>query len=100
MVRKIQLVLLLGILAAFITGCGSSTPNIKLFTAKSTVAITIEESMPLYKNMDIHSPILETLKPGDYKVLDAVDAKDDKGSWIYIESKGVKGYILGTVVKK
>jgi hypothetical protein len=100
MIRKILFLVLFGTILTVLTSCSKNAPNTKLYTSLSTATITLEDRMPLYKMMDIHGPILQTLKPGEYKVIESEPADDGEGTWIKVEVKGEKGYILGVVVKR
>lgn len=99
MMRKILLILLAGILFATLTGCTSKPQNTKLFTSKSST-ITLEEPLTLYKTTDTRGAIIGTANAGQYKVLDIVTTDNEKKTWVKIEVNGVKGYILGHVVKE
>ncbi len=61
--------------------------------------ITLDDPMPLYRSMDVHGQILQSVPAGEYKVLDVVAAENEQSTWIKIEVKNIKGYILATVVK-
>jgi hypothetical protein len=98
MSRKILIPVLFGILLVLIAGCGPKSSNVKLFTSNATATITFQESMTLYKTMDVKGPVLGKVNAGEYKVYEAVNAKDE-GTWVKIEANGEKGWVLGFIVK-
>jgi hypothetical protein len=98
MLRKILFVTMLGIGLALFAGCAPASANTKLFTPKTVATVNLEEARTFYKNMDVHGPILGKASPGQYEVLEAVNAEKDQGVWVKIEDKGVTGYVLGFFV--
>jgi hypothetical protein len=97
--KKILSMVLLGIVlfsaVLSITGCNAAPANTKLFTPRSNVTITVEQTMTLYKDADSNSAMIGYAPPGEYKVLEAIKSKDDQGTWVLVSVKGEKGYLLG-----
>jgi hypothetical protein len=100
MLRKIFYLAMLACFVALLTGCQMGTTSFKIFASQSNPTITIEETMTLYKNMDINGPIIGKANPGTYKVYNSAVAKNNMGTWALIEVNGKRGYVVGFLFKK